>query len=90
MSGHKTAIRSTLAAASRGTTPGGGYSWAAGTSMAAPAASAVAALIKQKYPNASVGELKNLLRRATDDAGKPGHDQFYGSGYLNAEKAVTN
>ena len=74
----------------RGTTPGGGYSWAAGTSMAAPAASAVAALIKQKYPNASVGELKNLLRRATDDAGKPGHDQFYGSGYLNAEKAVTN
>ncbi len=74
----------------RGTTAAGAYSWAAGTSMAAPAASAVAALIKQKYPNASVGELKNKLRRATDDAGKPGHDEFYGSGFLNAEKAVTN
>ncbi len=67
-----------------------GWSWAAGTSMAAPAASAVAALIKQKYPSATVGELKNMLRRATDDAGKPGQDEFYGSGYLNAEKAVTN
>ena len=67
-----------------------GYTWAAGTSMAAPAASAVAALIKQRFPNASVGDLKNLLRRATDDAGKVGHDEFYGSGFLNAEKAVTN
>ena len=75
---------------SRGSTPGGSYSWAAGTSMAAPAASAVAALIKQKFPNASVGDLKSLLRRATDDAGKVGHDEFYGSGFLNAEKAVTN
>lgn len=74
----------------RGGTGAGGYGWAAGTSMAAPAASAVAALIKQKYPKASVGDLKNLLRRATDDAGKPGQDPFYGSGYLNAEKGVAN
>jgi subtilisin family serine protease len=34
------------------------YSWAAGTSMAAPAVSAVAALAKQAHPNASLGALK--------------------------------
>jgi lantibiotic leader peptide-processing serine protease len=67
----------------------GSYTWSAGTSMSAPAASAVAALIKQKHPGASVGDLKNRLRRATDDLGKPGNDPFYGAGYLNAEKAVT-
>lgn len=65
-----------------------GWGWAAGTSMASPAAAAVAALIKQKYPGASVGELKNRVMNATDDAGKPGHDALYGRGYLNALKGV--
>ncbi|MDP3082130.1 MAG: S8 family serine peptidase [Rubrivivax sp.] len=73
---------------SRGGTVAGGYSWAAGTSMAAPAAAAVAALIKQKNPGLSVGALKNELRRATDDQGKNGRDPYYGSGFLDAAKAV--
>lgn len=74
----------------RGTTVNGAYSWAAGTSMAAPAVAAVAALIKQKHPTASVGELKTRLMRATIDEGKNGNDPFYGKGYVNAWKAITD
>ncbi len=67
-----------------------GYSWAAGTSMAAPAVAAVAALIKQKHPAASVGELKTRLLRATTDQGKPGNDPYYGKGYVNAVMAISD
>jgi subtilisin family serine protease len=66
------------------------YSWAAGTSSAAPAVAAVAALIKQKYPKASVGELKTRVLRATIDAGKNGNDPYYGKGFINAAKAVAD
>lgn len=73
---------------SRGTTVNGAYSFSAGTSMAAPAASAVAALIKQKHPGISVGELKNRLAQSALDAGKPGQDSFHGRGFVNARSAV--
>jgi subtilisin family serine protease len=73
----------------RGTSTAGAYSWAAGTSMSAPAASAVAALIKQRFPNISVGELKNRLAQSADDMGKPGVDPYYGRGFVNAHRAVT-
>jgi lantibiotic leader peptide-processing serine protease len=74
---------------SRGTTVNGGYTWAAGTSMAAPAVSAVAALIKQKYPGATPAQLKTKLAQSATDEGKVGHDDFYGNGYVNARRAVT-
>jgi lantibiotic leader peptide-processing serine protease len=64
------------------------YSWASGTSMAAPAATAVAALIKQRFPNISVGELKAKLAQSADDEGKKGHDPAYGRGFVNARRAV--
>ncbi|HQR72766.1 MAG TPA: S8 family serine peptidase [Burkholderiaceae bacterium] len=67
-----------------------GYSWAAGTSMATPAAAAVAALIKQKYPNISVGAWKNRLANSSVDTGKRGHDPYYGRGFINAEAAVAD
>jgi subtilisin family serine protease len=66
-----------------------GWSWAAGTSMAAPAASAVAALIKQKHPGISVGELKNRLAQSAIDEGNNGQDNFHGRGFVNARNAVT-
>jgi subtilisin family serine protease len=72
---------------SRGTTVNGGYSWAGGTSMAAPAASAVAALIKQKNPNISLGALKTALQQTAIDAGKKGTDPFHGKGWVNALNA---
>jgi lantibiotic leader peptide-processing serine protease len=62
----------------------GGWAWAAGTSMAAPAASAVAAMIKQKNPNISVGALKAALQNSALDRGKGGADPFYGKGWVNA------
>ena len=65
------------------------YSWAAGTSMAAPAAAGVAALIKAANPGISLGELKSRLSQSADDLGKPGHDPYYGRGFVNAEKACT-
>jgi subtilisin family serine protease len=69
---------------SRGTTANGGYTWAAGTSMAAPAASAVAAIIKQQHPGISAGALKAALQQSATDSGKQGNDPFYGKGFVNA------
>ena len=65
------------------------YSWSAGTSMAAPAAAAVAAIIKQANPGISLGELKNRLAQSADDEGKVGRDAVYGAGFVNAHKACT-
>lgn len=64
------------------------YSWAAGTSMAAPAVSAVAALALQAHPGLSLGGLKTRLQNSADDEGKNGKDEFYGHGYVNAGNAV--
>ncbi len=66
-----------------------GYSWAAGTSMAAPAASAVAALLKQRFPSADAAQLKTKLAASADDEGKKGHDPYYGRGFINARRAVS-
>ena len=65
------------------------YSWAAGTSMAAPAASAVAAIIKGVNPGITLGALKNRLAQSADDKGKIGHDPYYGRGFVNAKRACT-
>lgn len=65
------------------------YCFAAGTSMATPAASGVAALIKQRFPEISLGAFKNQLASTADDEGKKGRDPFYGRGFINARRAVT-
>jgi subtilisin family serine protease len=65
------------------------YAFAAGTSMSAPAAAGVAALIKQRFPGISVGALKNKLAATADDEGAIGVDPFYGRGFVNARRAVT-
>jgi subtilisin family serine protease len=53
------------------------YGWAAGTSMATPVVAGVAALIKQRFPDISVGQWKNMLANTADDEGKKGHDSFF-------------
>ncbi len=65
-----------------------GFAWVDGTSMAARAAG-VAALIKQRFPNISVGAWKNKLANTADDEGKVGHDKKYGRGFVNAYRACT-
>ena len=64
------------------------YCFAAGTSMAAPAVSGVAALIIGKYGRVGPAEVERRLRQSADDLGKPGNDDFYGSGRVNAFRAT--
>lgn len=66
------------------------YSWAAGTSMAAPHVSAIAAIIIGR----NGGKMKpsavlQALRASADDLGKPGNDDAYGAGRVNAGRAAT-
>jgi subtilisin family serine protease len=76
---------------SRGATPGAvsSYAWAAGTSMASPAVAGVAALIVGKYGPMDPVQLEAKLKSSSDDLGKPGRDDFYGHGRVNAYRAVT-
>lgn len=66
----------------------GSYTWAAGTSMAAPAVSGVAALVVGKFGRMDPSHLETILRQSADDLGKPGNDDFYGKGRVNAFRAI--
>jgi subtilisin family serine protease len=66
----------------------GGWAFAAGTSMASPAAAGVAALIIGKNGPMQPAHLEARLRASSEDLGKPGHDDFYGAGRVNAGNAV--
>mgnify|MGYP003571908535 CR=1 FL=1 len=72
------------------TTPPGYYrwSWMSGTSMAAPCAAGVAALIVSKYGHMDPSQLKHKLIKSSDDLGKPGADPAYGKGHVNAYEAI--
>lgn len=75
----------------RSTLPGGEYSgenWS-GTSMAAPHAAGVAALMLQKNPTLSAAGIDSLLERSARDLGVPGKDNVFGAGLLDAYAAVT-
>jgi subtilisin family serine protease len=67
----------------------GGYSWAAGTSMASPVVAGVAALIIGKYSGliTPAGVMYHLNRGATDH-GARGWDAVYGVGFVNAKKSL--
>jgi lantibiotic leader peptide-processing serine protease len=63
--------------------------WSAGTSMAAPHAAGVAALIVGEHDGAiAPAQVASILRRSADDLGSPGKDPFYGHGRVNAYRAV--
>lgn len=66
------------------------YTWYQGTSQATPCVSGVAALILEKYGPMSMGKLKNILANSAEDLGKPGKDDYYGRGRVNAYEAVNN
>ncbi|MGD2116318.1 MAG: S8 family serine peptidase [Acidobacteriota bacterium] len=72
-----------------GATSTDSYCFAAGTSMASPAAAGVAALIKGANPGISLGALKTSLQQSADDEGPLGNDEFYGHGFVNAYRACT-
>lgn len=64
------------------------YCWAAGTSMASPHVAGVAALIVSKFGHPGPAQVEAKLRQSADDLGKPGKDDFYGHGRVNAFRAV--
>lgn len=62
-----------------------GWFWAAGTSMASPHTSGVAALIiGANGGGMHPSQVEAALRSSTDDLGQPGNDPFYGQGRVNA------
>lgn len=70
-------------------TGNGGWYWSVGTSMASPHATGVAALIIGKNGGSmKPAQVEAALRASADDLGKPGNDDFYGKGRVNAYNAV--
>lgn len=63
------------------------YSWAAGTSMAAPQVAGAVALVRSVAPDANANEVGTHLRNAASVPG--GYDRaYYGAGYLDTLGAV--
>ena len=65
------------------------YYWSAGTSMATPHVSGVAALIVSKYGKMHPAQLRAYLNAGADDLGQPGNDPFYGAGRVNALGSIS-
>ena len=67
-----------------------GYTFASGTSMAAPHVAGVLALMKSVNPELTPQDVDGLLVRGelSDDLGAPGRDDAYGYGLINAQRAV--
>ena len=65
------------------------YFWGSGTSMAAPHVCGVAAIIiGENGGDMHPAQVEAALRKSADDLGKPGNDDFYGKGRVNAYNAV--
>jgi len=68
---------------------GGQYGAGGGTSFAAPVVSGVAALMFSVNPSITPADVINLLKQNADDLGPVGWDTTYGSGRVNAARAVS-
>ena len=69
-------------------TLGTGYLSYSGTSMAAPHVAGVAALLRQANPALTPQQVVDTLKATTADIGPAGADSSYGTGRLDALKAV--
>jgi len=67
----------------------GKYIYRSGTSMATPHVAGVIALMLQANPNLSIEQIRNILQNSSLDLGESGYDYAFGSGRLNAYKAVS-
>ena len=66
----------------------GSYSWAQGTSMASPTVAGVAALVMERFGTGNPARIMSQIQSTATDLGKPGMDEVYGHGFVNAAAAV--
>ncbi|HEU0132377.1 MAG TPA: S8 family serine peptidase [Mycobacteriales bacterium] len=64
------------------------YASLSGTSMAAPFVSGLAALLLSKHPDWTPAQVKDRIMRTADDRGAKGRDPYYGTGRINAARAL--
>ncbi len=64
------------------------YGYMAGTSMAAPHVSGLAALILSINPYFKPLEVRDIIQQTADDKGTAGRDDYYGYGRINAHKGL--
>jgi len=64
-----------------------GYSWAAGTSMAAPQVTGAYALVKSLRPDAGPQEVEQLIKDTAEE-GEPGGELYHGAGHLDLRNLV--
>ncbi|GIJ79988.1 type VII secretion-associated serine protease mycosin [Micromonospora phaseoli] len=69
--------------------PGGRYRTTTGSSTSSAVVSGAMALIKAEYPDLSAYQLFLRLMETAEDAGEPGHDEYYGWGALDLREALT-
>lgn len=67
---------------------GGSYGGVNGTSFSSPVTAGVAALVASANPQLSNLQIVNILKTTSDDLGAAGYDVYFGSGRVNASRAV--
>ncbi len=68
--------------------PGSTFAFMSGTSMAAPHAAGVAALMLSVNPTLTPDQIKQVLQETAVDMGDPGYDSMYGYGQIDAGAAL--
>ena len=67
---------------------GNGYHYSHGTSEAAPFASGLAGLLLAEKPDLDNDDVEQIIRLSADDKGASGWDELYGTGRINARRAL--
>ncbi len=70
------------------TTPGGGYEFMSGTSIATAHITGVVALVLERHPELKAGQIAQLLANASVDLGPKGFDSEFGAGLVDAAAAL--
>ncbi|PHM51622.1 autotransporter serine protease [Xenorhabdus sp. KK7.4] len=64
------------------------YGLKTGTSMAAPHVAGAAAVLMQRFPYMTAGQISDVLKTTATDLGEKGIDKLYGWGMINLKDAI--